>query len=168
MERRLKAGRKRRRRKWLSGQMEKEMVQHEEIGLWERIFSRSNLFRGIGTSASQWWRSRGRRDDRRGTTGTPESALGEHTGEARGRDLSAKPGTAGRDTKAERRGAADRDTNSAQDRLIQQAMHQILSLEYEPRFSEHSYGFRPRRSAHDAVKAAQRTYRSGLPVGGGH
>jgi group II intron reverse transcriptase/maturase len=44
---------------------------------------------------------------------------------------------------------------TAQDRLIQQAMHQKLSLEYEPRFSEHSYGFRPRRSAHDAVKAAQ-------------
>ena len=44
---------------------------------------------------------------------------------------------------------------TAQDRLIQQAIHQILSREYEPRFSEHSYGFRPRRSAHDAVKAAR-------------
>jgi len=44
---------------------------------------------------------------------------------------------------------------TAQDRLIQQAMHQILTLEYEPRFSQHSYGFRPRRSAHEAVKAAQ-------------
>lgn len=44
---------------------------------------------------------------------------------------------------------------TAQDRLIQQAIHQILSQEYEPRFSQHSYGFRPGRSAHDAVKAAQ-------------
>ena len=42
-----------------------------------------------------------------------------------------------------------------QDRLIQQAIHQVLSLEYEPRFSQHSYGFRPGRSAHDAVKAAR-------------
>lgn len=43
-ERRLKAGRKHRRRKGLSERMEKEMVQHEEVGLWECIFSRSNLF----------------------------------------------------------------------------------------------------------------------------
>ena len=34
-------------------------------------------------------------------------------------------------------------------------MHQILSEEYEQEFSDHSYGFRPRRSAHDAVKAAK-------------
>lgn len=41
------------------------------------------------------------------------------------------------------------------DRLIQQAMHQVLSPLFEPMFSEHSYGFRPGRSAHQAVKAAQ-------------
>ena len=44
---------------------------------------------------------------------------------------------------------------TVQDRLIQQAMHQVLSREYEPTFSEHSYGFRRNRSAHDAVEAAQ-------------
>jgi group II intron reverse transcriptase/maturase len=44
---------------------------------------------------------------------------------------------------------------TVQDRLIQQAMHQVLSEEYEARFSENSYGFRPGRSAQDAVKAAQ-------------
>ena len=44
---------------------------------------------------------------------------------------------------------------TVQDRLIQQAMHQVLSREYEPNFSEHSYGFRRNRSAHDAVEAAQ-------------
>jgi len=38
------------------------------------------------------------------------------------------------------------------DRLIQQAMHQILSVGYEPTFSQNSYGFRPRRSAHHALK----------------
>ena len=37
------------------------------------------------------------------------------------------------------------------DRVIQQAMEQILSEIYEPHFSESSYGFRPRRSAHDAM-----------------
>lgn len=41
------------------------------------------------------------------------------------------------------------------DRLIQQAIHQQLSPVWEPDFSEHSYGFRPGRSAHDAVRAAQ-------------
>lgn len=42
------------------------------------------------------------------------------------------------------------------DRLIQQAVHQILSPLFEPTFSDSSYGFRPGRSAHQAVKAAQR------------
>lgn len=38
------------------------------------------------------------------------------------------------------------------DRVIQQAMLQILSQIYEPIFSEHSYGFRPKRSAHMAME----------------
>lgn len=37
------------------------------------------------------------------------------------------------------------------DRVIQQAMAQIVSEIYDPHFSENSYGFRPRRSAHDAM-----------------
>lgn len=41
------------------------------------------------------------------------------------------------------------------DRLLQQAMLQVLQELFEPVFSEHSYGFRPGRSAHDAVKTAQ-------------
>ena len=41
------------------------------------------------------------------------------------------------------------------DRLIQQAMHQVLMPLFDPDFSEASYGFRPRRSAHDAVLAAR-------------
>lgn len=38
------------------------------------------------------------------------------------------------------------------DRVIQQAIMQILSPMFEPQFSETSYGFRPKRSAHDAIK----------------
>ena len=38
------------------------------------------------------------------------------------------------------------------DRVIQQAMLQVLSEIYEPIFSEHSYGFRPNRSAHMAME----------------
>jgi RNA-directed DNA polymerase len=41
------------------------------------------------------------------------------------------------------------------DRLIQQAMHQVLMPLFDPGFSNASYGFRPGRSAHDAVLAAR-------------
>jgi RNA-directed DNA polymerase len=44
---------------------------------------------------------------------------------------------------------------TAVDRLIQQALHQVLSPAFEPGFSESSYGFRPGRSAHQAVKQAR-------------
>lgn len=47
------------------------------------------------------------------------------------------------------------------DRLIQQAIHQQLSPVWEPEFSEHSHGFRPGRSAHDAVRAAQGFIKAG-------
>lgn len=42
------------------------------------------------------------------------------------------------------------------DRLIQQALHQILQPLFEPEFSDSSYGFRPGRNAHQAVEAARR------------
>jgi RNA-directed DNA polymerase len=42
------------------------------------------------------------------------------------------------------------------DRLIQQAIHQILSSIFEPTFSDSSFGFRPGRSAHQAVLQAKR------------
>lgn len=41
------------------------------------------------------------------------------------------------------------------DRLVQQAVVQVLTPIYEPMFSERSFGFRPNRSAHDALRAAQ-------------
>jgi RNA-directed DNA polymerase len=41
------------------------------------------------------------------------------------------------------------------DRLIQQALHQVLCPIFDPGFSEFSYGFRPGRSAHQAVQQAQ-------------
>lgn len=41
------------------------------------------------------------------------------------------------------------------DRLIQQALHQVLSPIFDPFFSDYSYGFRPGRSAHQAVLRAR-------------
>jgi len=47
------------------------------------------------------------------------------------------------------------------DRLLQQAIAQQLTPLFEPLFSTHSYGFRPGRSAHDAVKQAQEYVQAG-------
>ncbi len=47
------------------------------------------------------------------------------------------------------------------DRFIQQMLLQAMTPIWEPRFSEHSYGFRPGRSAADAVRAAQEYARAG-------
>jgi group II intron reverse transcriptase/maturase len=47
------------------------------------------------------------------------------------------------------------------DRLIQQAIHQVLTPLYEPQFSDNSYGFRPRRSAHQALKQVQNYVEAG-------
>lgn len=47
------------------------------------------------------------------------------------------------------------------DRVIQQSIAQVLSLAYEPKFSDSSYGFRPRRSAHQALQRAQRIINDG-------
>jgi group II intron reverse transcriptase/maturase len=47
------------------------------------------------------------------------------------------------------------------DRFIQQAILQVLQPRIDPTFSEHSYGFRPGRRAHNAVCAAQRFIQAG-------
>jgi len=53
---------------------------------------------------------------------------------------------------------------SVTDRLIQQALLQVLQPLIDPTFSEHSYGFRPGRRAHDAVLSAQRYVQEGYRV----
>jgi group II intron reverse transcriptase/maturase len=50
------------------------------------------------------------------------------------------------------------------DRLIQQALLQVLQPLIDPGFSEHSYGFRPGRRAHDAVLRAQAHVQAGYRV----
>jgi len=47
------------------------------------------------------------------------------------------------------------------DRMLQQAVAQILEPIFEETFSDHSYGFRPRRSAHDAMRQAEEYYKQG-------
>lgn len=50
---------------------------------------------------------------------------------------------------------------TVQDRWIQQMLLQALQPIFDPAFSEHSYGFRPNRSAHAAVRAAQQYVQAG-------
>ena len=50
---------------------------------------------------------------------------------------------------------------TVQDRFIQQLLMQVLTPIFDPQFSEHSYGFRPGRSAQDAVRAAQQYAQGG-------
>ena len=47
------------------------------------------------------------------------------------------------------------------DRFIQQAIAQVISAQWEPHFHRHSYGFRPQRSAHQAVREVQANIRAG-------
>lgn len=48
------------------------------------------------------------------------------------------------------------------DRFIQQAIAQVLTPLFDPTFSEHSYGFRPNRRGHDAVRKAKEYIKNGF------
>lgn len=50
------------------------------------------------------------------------------------------------------------------DRFLQQALLQVLSPIFEREFSPHSYGFRPKRSAHQAVRAARALMQAGFSI----
>jgi hypothetical protein len=54
------------------------------------------------------------------------------------------------------------------DRLIQQALHQVMQPLFEPTFSDGSYGFRPGRSARQAVVQAAKPHSRRQALGGGH
>jgi group II intron reverse transcriptase/maturase len=139
--------------------MEEEMAQHEE-GLWEKIFSRSNLNRAL-----ERVRSNGGAP---GVDGMVVDELPEHlrdhwpsirekleAGEYQPNPVRRveipKPGG----------GVRQLGIPTVQDRFIQQAMQQVLVEEYEATFSEHSYGFRPGRSAHEAVTTAREHIEAG-------
>ncbi len=58
-------------------------------------------------------------------------------------------------------GARELGVPTVLDRFLQQALSQVLSPVFEPSFSDGSYGFRPGRSAHQAVNAARRAIEAG-------
>ncbi len=53
---------------------------------------------------------------------------------------------------------------TVRDRFVQQAVAQVLTQIYEKVFSDNSFGFRPGRSAHDAIQRARDYYEDGLEV----
>ena len=135
------------------------MTQHEE-SMWERIFSRENMQKALG-------RVKGNKGAA-GVDGMTVKDLSAHLkahwptirAKLDAREYEPSPVKRVMIPKADG-GERQLGIPTVQDRLIQQAMHQVLSEEYDPKFSEASYGFRPGRSAHDAVRTAQGYIESG-------
>jgi len=130
------------------------MTQNEDSSLWEEIFSRGNLLMAM----HQVERNQGAA----GVDGMPVEVLRSHL-VANWSSIEAKLESGEYEPSPVRRVSIPKGDGgerllgipTVQDRLIQQAINQVLMEEYDPKFSEHSYGFRPDRSAHDAVKQAQ-------------
>ena len=130
------------------------MTQHEAEGMWEQIFSRDNLMAALKRVQSNGGAP--------GVDGMTVDELPDHL-RAHWPSIREKL-EAGRyepspvkrvEIPKPGKGTRQLGIPTVQDRFIQQAIHQVLSPQFEPTFSEHSYGFRPGRSAHDAVKAAR-------------
>jgi group II intron reverse transcriptase/maturase len=132
--------------------MTDERTQHE--GLWERIFSRTNLLAAL------------KRVERNGgapgvdgmTTNELADHLREHWLSIRARlDAGVYQPSPVKRTLIPKESGGERALGipTVLDRFIQQAMLQVLSDVFEPTFSDHSYGFRPNRSAQQAVQAAR-------------
>jgi group II intron reverse transcriptase/maturase len=135
------------------------MTQHEE-NMWERIFSRGNLMVALERVQAN-----------KGAAGVDGMTVEELPAHLRAHWVSirAKLDNGTYQPSPVKRVSIPKPDGgerllgipTVQDRLIQQAMHQVLSEEYDPKFSDHSYGFRPGRSAHDAVRKAQRYIEAG-------
>lgn len=129
-------------------------------GLWERVFSRDNLAaalrrveRNAGAPGIDGMRTDELRRWLRGHWPEVKAALDAGTY----RPLAVRrveiPKPAG--------GTRVLGVPTALDRLIQQALSQTLTPIFDPGFADESYGFRPGRSAHEAVEAARRHLDSG-------
>jgi len=135
-------------------------MQHEVEGLWEQIFSRNNLFAALERVQKN--------DGAAGIDGMTVEELPEHL-RKHWEGIRAKldrgsyvPSPVKRvEIPKPQGGVRNLGIPTVLDRLIQQAIHQVLSPIFEPTFSAHSYGFRPGRSAHDAVKAAREYIEAG-------
>ena len=125
-----------------------------DAGVWEAVFARENLFTALK-----------RVESNRGAAGIDgmevedlRDYLKEHWLEVREALESGtyRPSPVRRVEIAKPDGGVRQlGIPTVMDRLIQQAMAQVLTPMFEPGFSPHSYGFRPGRSAHQAIQQAQ-------------
>jgi len=130
-----------------------ENTQHEEE-LWERIFSRGNMFAALERVKAN--------KGAPGVDGMTVEELPDHL-KAHWLSIRAKLDAGAYRPSPVKRVAIPKPGGGERllgiptvlDRLIQQAMQQVLSILFEPTFSDHNYGFRPLRSAHDAVRQAR-------------
>ncbi len=130
------------------------MTQHEGESLWERIFSRANMYAALRRVEANAGAA--------GVDGMLVEELRQHL-QTHWPSIRTKLDARAYDPSPVRRVAIPKPEGgerllgipTVQDRLIQQAMQQVLSEEYDARFSDSSYGFRPERSAHDAVRKAR-------------
>jgi RNA-directed DNA polymerase len=133
--------------------MEGESTQHER-GLWEKIFSRENLQAALK-----------RVRENKGAPGVDGMRVEELPSHLKEHWVSIlkkleegkyQPSPIKRQEIPKPGGGMRKlGIPTVLDRFIQQAVQQVLSPIFEETFSDHSYGFRPGRNAHDAVKAAQ-------------
>ena len=133
-------------------------------GLWEQVFSRANLIRALRRVE----RNKGAPGVDGVTTEQFRGWLDDHWGQVR-EVLDAgtyRPSPVRRvEIPKPDGGVRLLGVPTVLDRLVQQAIAQVLEPIFDPGFSQHSYGFRPGRSAHQAVEAA-RGFPRRLAVGG--
>ena len=120
----------------------------------EAFCSPDNIDGGSASGSAQQGRSGSGRDDRPRLAGRPCGALAGDRENPAGGTLPAATGASGDDPEARRHGERALGIPTVLDRTIQQAVLQQLQPLWDPTFSEHSYGFRPGRSAHQAVSAS--------------
>ena len=136
--------------------------------LMEAICDPGNIEAALACGGAQQGSARRRRHDRSTTAGHSRSALaGDRRSTAAGA-LPAAAGASGAKSRSRPAGHANLGIPTVIDRVIQQAVLQRLQPLWDPTFSEHSYGFRPGRSAHQAVAQAQAYVADRLSVRRGH
>jgi len=91
--------------------------------------------------------------------------LAGHSGAIVERDLRTETGETGGIPSRMEEGCESLAFPTVLDRFVQQAVMQVLQRQWNPTFSQYSYGFRHRRSARHAVAQAQAIYRCRLQLG---
>ena len=132
----------------------------EETDLLERVLEPGEPPARAPPGQTQPGRPRDRRDDRGRPGSVPEDTLADDPGRLAGGHL--RPPARAADGNPEAGGGTrNLGIPTVLDRFIEQALLQVLQEEWDPTFSERSYGFRPQRSAHQAVGQAQAYIREG-------